>query len=217
MLKFWTHCSNCSSFVSSALPSFWRTCRGRRRREDCYPGKESGHTRSAQSPSPLTLPTQSGSPRPVASVTQPRVLGPSGPSVSQLLGPPGAGLSPGLSSRHPGFPHGPEEPLRTGLLQRPTPDKGASKTAALLGDLTPHPWVTGLHAWQERGQEAPPHTHRTLFPGHRLRTQTEESGPRLGGGHSDEECGEGGGAGSSSHQESAPDLTDLTMLRCGPI
>lgn len=33
LLKFWTHCSNCSSFVSSAFPSFWRTCRGRERRE----------------------------------------------------------------------------------------------------------------------------------------------------------------------------------------
>lgn len=26
-MKFCTHCSNCSSFVSSAFPSFWRTCR----------------------------------------------------------------------------------------------------------------------------------------------------------------------------------------------
>lgn len=52
LLKFWTHCSNCSSFVSSAFPSFWRTFQGRGRREECYTEKESGQTKSSRSPIP---------------------------------------------------------------------------------------------------------------------------------------------------------------------
>lgn len=54
LLKFWTHCSNCSSFVSSAFPSFWRTFQGRGRREECYTEKESSQTKSTRSSIPQT-------------------------------------------------------------------------------------------------------------------------------------------------------------------
>ena len=67
LLKFWTHCSNCSSFVSSAFPSFWRTFQGRGRREECYTEKESGQTKSTRSPTsqtPLHPSGVLGGPRP---------------------------------------------------------------------------------------------------------------------------------------------------------